>query len=96
MSNVLWNRENHMLRVTGSVVVPTAAWRTDAALRVDDVTQEGSNIETDPEGREDGAPMRAERDVLPTSISPRIIYLRRLSLALEGRLGTFIEAQGQN
>lgn len=93
---MLVNRENHMLRVTGSVVVPTAAWRTDAALRVDDVTQGGSDIETDPEGREDGAPMRAERDVLPPSISPRMIYLRRLSLDLEGRLGTFIEAQGQN
>ncbi|SMX50947.1 hypothetical protein [Actibacterium lipolyticum] len=93
---MLVNRENHMLRVTGSVVVPTAAWRTDAALRVDDATHEGSDIETDPEGREDDSPMRAERDVLPPSISPRIIYLRRLSLDLEGRLGTFIEAQGQN
>ena len=40
--------------------------------------------------------MHAERDVLPPSISPRIIYLRRLSLDLQGRLGTFIEAQGQN
>ena len=93
---MLVNRENHMLRVTGGVVVPTAAWRTDAALRVNDATHEGSDIETDPDGREDGAPMRAERDVLPPSISPRIIYLRRLSLDLDGRLGTFIEAQGQN
>jgi len=93
---MLVNRENHMLRVTGNVVVPTAAWRANAALPVDDATDEGSDIEFDAEDRDDGAPIRAERDVLPPSISPRIIYLRRLSLDLEGRLGTFIEAQRQN
>jgi hypothetical protein len=93
---MLVKRENHMLRVTGSVVVPTAAWRTDAALPVGDAAHQGPDIEADAESIEDGAPMRAERDVLPPSISPRIIYLRRLSLDLEGRLGTFIEAQGQN
>lgn len=93
---MLVNRENHMLRVTGSVIVPTAAWRTDVALRVHDATREGSEIETNPDGREDGAPMRAERDVLPPSISPRMIYLRRLSLDLQGRLGKFIEEQRRN
>ncbi|WP_418024075.1 hypothetical protein ACNKFW_05600 [Paracoccus sp. TD-10] len=92
---MLVSREDHMLRVTGSVVVPTAAWRTDAALPVSDAAQAGSDIEPDAEGIEDSAPKRAERDVLPPSISPRIIYLRRLSLDLEGRLGRFIEAQGQ-
>ncbi|MDO5643428.1 MAG: hypothetical protein Q4G26_13715 [Paracoccus sp. (in: a-proteobacteria)] len=95
---MLVNRENHMLRVTDNVVVPTAAWRTDAALSVNDAAHEASDLETDPDGTENAAPKRAERDVLPPSISSRIIYLRRLSLDLDldGRLGDFIRAQGQN
>ncbi|WP_338810417.1 hypothetical protein V2V90_16465 [Agrobacterium leguminum] len=92
----LVNRENHMLRVTGSAVVPTAAWRTDAALAAGDATDDRFGIAAAAEGTEDGAPVRAERDVLPPAISPRLVYLRRMALDLNGRLGTYIEAQGQN
>ncbi|PWW03823.1 hypothetical protein DFR52_101511 [Hoeflea marina] len=92
----LVNRENHTLRVTGNAVVPTAAWRTDAVLTVDDGEGNASGIDTAAEGAEDGALVPAERDVLPLAISPRLVYLRRLALDLNGQLGMFIEAQGRN
>ncbi|MER8649646.1 hypothetical protein [Mesorhizobium sp. M0586] len=88
---MLVKRENHMLRVAGRVVEPTSAWRKEAALSI----QDASVSEVDPADVEGSAPLRAERDVLPPDISVRMIYLRRLTLDLEGRLGAFIAAQGQ-
>lgn len=88
---MLVKRENHMLRVTGGVVLPTAAWRSDAALAVYD----GDVTEAETEDTVDGAPKRAERDLLPPYISVRMIHLRRLTLDVDGRLGTYIQIQRQ-
>ncbi|MBD8651069.1 hypothetical protein IFT66_08270 [Rhizobium sp. CFBP 13726] len=88
---LLVKRENHMLRVTGGAVLPTAAWRSDAALAI----QEIDAIEDETEDTIDGAPKRAERDLLPPYISVRMIHLRRLTLDLDGRLDTYIREQRQ-
>ncbi|MBY5404683.1 hypothetical protein [Rhizobium leguminosarum] len=88
---MLVKRENHMLRVTGGAVLPTAAWRSDAALAIQDLDA----IEDETEDTIDGAPKRGERDLLPPYISVRMIHLRRLTLDVDGRLDTYIQEQRQ-